>query len=137
DMKDMGGLSRAMPQTAIVFLIGTLSLAGVPLFAGFASKEEVLGAVWSGGFTVPFFMLLFAAFLTAFYMFRVVFLVFFAEGDARREARGAAAAAAAATPAAPLPPRGSHLPHRASHIEHPHAHDGPAVMTLPLWVLAI
>ena len=45
DLADMGGLARKMPQTAIVFLIGTLSLAGVPLFAGFASKEEVLGAV--------------------------------------------------------------------------------------------
>jgi NADH-quinone oxidoreductase subunit L len=54
-----------------------LSLAGVPLFAGFASKEEVLGSVWAGGFHVPFFMLLFAAFLTAFYMFRVVCLAFF------------------------------------------------------------
>ena len=59
DINDMGGLARKMPQTAIVFLIGTLSLAGVPLFAGFASKEEVLGAVWTGGFHVPFFMLLF------------------------------------------------------------------------------
>src|SRR6185436_4643595 len=45
EITDMGGLARRMPQTAIVFLIGTLSLAGVPLFAGFVSKEEVLGAV--------------------------------------------------------------------------------------------
>ena len=84
----MGGLARKMPQTAIVFLVGTLSLAGVPLFAGFVSKEEVLGAVWTGGFAVPFVMLLLAAFLTAFYMFRVVFLAFF--GAAMREARGRA-----------------------------------------------
>src|SRR4029079_12256323 len=89
DLSAMGGLARKMPQTAIVFLVGTLSLAGVPLFAGFVSKEEVLGAVWTGGFAVPFFMLLAAAFLTAFYMFRVVFLAFFADGGARREARGA------------------------------------------------
>jgi NADH-quinone oxidoreductase subunit L len=112
DLSAMGGLARKMPQTAIVFLVGTLSLAGVPLFAGFASKEEVLGAVWAGGFAAPFFMLLLAAFLTAFYMFRVVFLAFFA---------------------APHAPR---VAHRASH----HArdpHDAPGVMTLPLWVLAV
>src|SRR3954469_15142880 len=127
DVADMGGLARKMPQTAVAFLIGTLSLAGVPLFAGFASKEEVLGAVWTGGFAVPFFMLLFAAFLTAFYMFRVVFLAFF----------GASA-----------------IGHRASDIEQPqdstdtahhghgagsaaHAHDAPFVMTGPLWLLAL
>jgi NADH:ubiquinone oxidoreductase subunit 5 (subunit L)/multisubunit Na+/H+ antiporter MnhA subunit len=94
DIGDMSGLAKKMPQTAIVFLVGTLSLAGVPLFAGFASKEEVLGAVWHGGFAVPFVMLLVAAFLTAFYMFRVVFVAFFGgarrdAGGARREARGA------------------------------------------------
>src|SRR4029079_19068320 len=80
DIADMGGLAKKMPQTAIVFLIGTLSLAGIPLFAGFASKEAVLGSVWVGGYHVPFFMLLFAAFLTAFYMFRVVFVAFFGWG---------------------------------------------------------
>ena len=111
EMPAMGGLARKMPQTLIVFLVGTLSLAGVPLFAGFVSKEEVLGAVWTGGFAVPFAMLLLAAFLTAFYMFRVVFLVFF--GPAR-ESR------------------------RAHHGSHAHeAHDAPLGMTLPLWVLAI
>ncbi len=45
DLSHMGGLGKQMPQTAIVFIIGTLSLAGIPLFGGFASKEEVLGAV--------------------------------------------------------------------------------------------
>jgi NADH-quinone oxidoreductase subunit L len=111
EVSAMGGLARKMPQTAIVFLVGTLSLAGVPLFAGFVSKEEVLGAVWTGGLTVPFFMLLGAAFLTAFYMFRVVFLVFFGT---------------------PAPVEMAGHAHGAGH-----AHDAPAVMTLPLWVLAI
>ena len=106
EMTDMGGLARRMPQTAIVFIIGTLSLAGVPLFAGFVSKEEVLAAVWSGGFFIPFAMLLFAAFLTAFYMFRVVFLVFFGDRGPKTSDAG-------------------------------HAHDAPAVMTLPLWILAL
>ena len=85
DIFGMGGLWRRMPQTAIVFVIGTLSLAGIPLFAGFFSKEEILGAVLAGGFPVPFAMLLLGAFLTAFYMFRVVFVDL--RGDARRAAR--------------------------------------------------
>jgi NADH-quinone oxidoreductase subunit L len=101
-----------MPQTAVVFLIGTLSLAGVPLFAGFASKEEVLGSVWAGGFHVPFFMLLFAAFLTAFYMFRVVFVAFFGPS--------------------PIGHRSSPIAHRPSHLR-----DAPFAMTAPLWVLAL
>src|SRR5215471_14870998 len=111
EITDMGGLARRMPQTAIVFLIGTLSLAGVPLFAGFASKEEVLGSVWHGGFAVAFFMLLVSAFLTAFYMFRVVFLAFFGYRTADIGQRTADA---------------GHGPH-----------DAPAAMTIPLWVLAL
>src|SRR5262249_16103169 len=73
---EMGGLGRKMPQTAIVFVVGTLSLAGIPFFAGFFSKEEILGATLAGGFPGPFAMLLLGAFLTAFYMFRVVFITF-------------------------------------------------------------
>ena len=82
DLPQMGGLARRMPQTAIVFLVGTLSLAGIPLFGGFLSKEEILGAVWAGGLTGPFVLLMVVAFLTAFYMFRVVFLAFFAAPSA-------------------------------------------------------
>jgi len=81
DITRMGGLARRMPQTAIVFVIGTLSLAGLPLFAGFLSKEEILAAAWAGGLTVPFVLLLVGAFLTAFYMMRVVFLTFFGEAQ--------------------------------------------------------
>src|SRR5580765_184505 len=114
DVADMGRLARKMPQTATVFLIGTLSLAGVPLFAGFFSKEEILGATWAGGLTVPFAMLVAAAFLTAFYMFRVVFIAFL----------GAPAGAAAHG--------GGHGGHDATH-----AHDAPAIMTVPLWILAL
>jgi NADH-quinone oxidoreductase subunit L len=153
DVADMGRLARRMPQTAAVFLIGTLSLAGVPLFAGFVSKEEVLGAVWAGGFAVPFFALLVAAFLTAFYMFRVVFLAFFggdtrdARGE-RREVRGETRLASPAPPLAPpasplppppsgLPPGDSHLAHPAPHLAHSAPHDAPLAMTGPLWVLAL
>jgi NADH-quinone oxidoreductase subunit L len=108
DLNHMGGLAKKMPQTAIVFAIGTLSLAGIPLFAGFLSKEEILGATLAGGQVGPFALLLVVAFLTAFYMFRVVFLAFFADPG---------------LPAA-----------HASHAHHPH--DPPAAMMLPLWVLA-
>src|SRR5262249_8977071 len=65
DIFAMGGLGRRMPQTMIVFLVGTLSLAGIPFFGGFFTKEEVLTAVWVGGLTLPFLMLVLAAFLTA------------------------------------------------------------------------
>ena len=76
DIFQMGGLGRKMPQTTIVFVVGTLSLAGIPFFGGFFSKEEILGATLAGGFPGPFAMLLVGAFLTAFYMFRVVFITF-------------------------------------------------------------
>ncbi|HET9855139.1 MAG TPA: NADH-quinone oxidoreductase subunit L [Methylomirabilota bacterium] len=110
DIHAMGGLARRMPQAFIVFLVGTLSLAGIPFFAGFFSKEEILGATWVGGLLVPFGMLVLAAFLTAFYMFRVVFIAFLG------------------APAAP-----------AGHGAHgeAHAHDAPATMALPLWILAL
>ena len=111
DIHAMGGLARRMPQTFIVFLVGTLSLAGIPFFAGFFSKEEILSAAWAGGLTVPFGMLVLAAFLTAFYMFRVVFIAFL----------GAPAVASA-----------GHGGHREAH-----AHDAPAIMALPLWILAV
>ena len=110
DLSKMGGLARRMPQTAIVFLVGTLSLAGVPLFGGFLSKEEILGAVLARNLTGPFLLLLVVAFLTAFYMFRVVFLAFYAEEAA---------------------PSG-HDHHHESHM-----HDPPASMLLPLWVLTL
>jgi NADH-quinone oxidoreductase subunit L len=77
DIFRMGGLFRAMPQTGVVFVVGTLALAGVWPFAGFFSKEAVLGAVWNGGMRGPFALLALTAFLTAFYMFRVVFVAFF------------------------------------------------------------
>jgi NADH-quinone oxidoreductase subunit L len=113
-----------MPQTTTVFLIGTLALAGIPLFAGFLSKEEILGAVWAGGLVGPFAILMLVAFLTAFYMFRVVFLAFFA------------------APAAPVTTgHGGGVVHRVSHdvavVNGVHAHDPPITMLLPLWTLAL
>jgi NADH-quinone oxidoreductase subunit L len=66
-----------MPKTAIVFVVGTLALAGVPPFSGFVSKEAILGGVWEAGLRGPFVLLSVTVFLTAFYMFRAVFLTFF------------------------------------------------------------
>ena len=77
DMGAMGRLGRAMPKTAIVFVVGTLALSGVPPFSGFVSKEAILGGVWEAGLRGPFVLLSVTVFLTAFYMFRAVFLTFF------------------------------------------------------------
>ena len=77
DLFEMGRLARPMPKTAIVFVVGALALAGIPPLSGFFSKEAVLAGVWAGGLTTPFLMLALTVFLTAFYMFRVVFVVFF------------------------------------------------------------
>ena len=82
DMFRMGGLARAMPHTALVFVIGTLALSGVWPLSGFFSKEAILGGVWESGMTVAFVMLAITAFLTAFYMFRAVFLAFFGRAHA-------------------------------------------------------
>ena len=128
DLADMGGLARRMPQTAIVFIVGALSLAGLPLFAGFLSKEEILGATLAGGFMGPFLVLIVVAFLTAFYMFRVVFLAFYGAG------------APAAAPAVGAGHAAVHDAHDAGAHGHatPHRVDEPtASMLLPLWVLAL
>jgi NADH-quinone oxidoreductase subunit L len=84
DLFEMGRLARAMPKTAIVFVVGALALAGVPPLSGFFSKEAILAVVWEAGFPVPFAMLAVTVLLTAFYMFRAIFLAFFG----RRHAAG-------------------------------------------------
>jgi NADH-quinone oxidoreductase subunit L len=85
DIFRMGGLWRAMPQTGLVFIVGTLALAGVWPLAGFFSKEAVLAGVGGGGQPITFLTLAFTAFLTAFYMFRVVFVAFFGRAHAHGE----------------------------------------------------
>jgi NADH-quinone oxidoreductase subunit L len=78
DIRKMGGLRSAMPVTFLVYAVGMLALAGVPLFSGFWSKDEILHAAqgWPGS-RLPFYLGLAGAFLTAFYMMRQVSLVFF------------------------------------------------------------
>jgi NADH-quinone oxidoreductase subunit L len=105
DMRKMGGLRRSMPITFITFFISVLAIAGFPPLAGFFSKDEILWLAFSGHHEVVWFLALVGAGLTAFYMFRQLFMVFFGES-------------------------------RADHHTREHLHESPAVMTMPLVVLA-
>ncbi|WBA41717.1 NADH-quinone oxidoreductase subunit L [Hymenobacter canadensis] len=78
DMRRMGGLRKALPITFITFFVGCLAIAGIPPFAGFFSKDEILLHAFEHS-KVLYAVGLFTAFLTAFYMFRLLFLTFFGE----------------------------------------------------------
>ncbi len=149
DMRLMGGLRRYMPITATTFLVGTLAICGIPPFAGFWSKDEILGqaftanpALWLVGWLT--------AGITAFYMFRMYFTTF--EGsfrghdlDLRAQLKGVAAASAEAEltlqpafgPGAmdPAELEHGHDGHGGEHSREPH--ESPWTMTLPLVMLAI
>lgn len=75
DMKDMGGLRKYLPITHITFLIACLAIAGVPPFAGFFSKEEILLAAYQNNRAI-YWIALITSGLTAFYMFRLYFNIF-------------------------------------------------------------
>ncbi len=83
DMRNMGGLRKTMPVTFWLYMIGTIALAGLPPFAGFWSKDEILLDASHHSQTV-YWLLTIAAFFTAFYMGRQIWMVFF--GEARHEA---------------------------------------------------
>ena len=85
NINKMGGLQKKMKVTGALFLIGTLAISGVPLLSGFFSKDEILAAAWMNGNYFLFVLAVIAAFLTAFYMFRLYFLVF--TGKRRRRKR--------------------------------------------------
>ena len=78
DMQDMGGLRKKMPITHITFLFACLAIAGVPPFAGFFSKEEILLAAYHGN-TAIYWIALITSGLTAFYMFRLYFSIFWSK----------------------------------------------------------
>ncbi len=84
DMRNMGGLRRQMPVTFWLYMIGTLALAGIWPFAGFWSKDEILADAFTEGYTAAYWLLTIAAFFTAFYMGRQIWMVFF--GEARHPA---------------------------------------------------
>ena len=79
DMRNMGGLRKHMPITHLTFLIATLAIAGVPFFSGFFSKDEILHWALASpfGHWSLWAVALFTAGLTAFYMFRLVFMTFY------------------------------------------------------------
>ena len=85
NINEMGGLQKKMKVTGVLFLMGTLAISGVPLFSGFFSKDEILAAAWMRGNYVLFVLAVIAAFLTAFYMFRLYFLVFTGEAKTKAE----------------------------------------------------
>lgn len=76
DMRNMGGLRDKIPVTFWTYIMGTLALAGIPIFAGFFSKDEILTDALNENMGV-YILLTLAAFLTAFYMGRQIWLVFF------------------------------------------------------------
>jgi NADH-quinone oxidoreductase subunit L len=75
----MGGLRRHLPWTYRTRLVGTLAIAGVPGLAGFFSKDEILWRAWSNGHPVIWALLWLGAGMTAFYMFRLLFMTFWGE----------------------------------------------------------
>jgi NADH-quinone oxidoreductase subunit L len=105
DLRKMGGLAPRMMTTTVTFLIGAFGLAGIPPLAGFFSKDEILASTFHEGHYALWAILVVAAFMTAFYIFRVVFLAFFGG------------------------------PRMSKEVAH-HIHESPAVMTIPLIVLA-
>ncbi len=133
DMRLMGGLRKYMPITAGAFLIGNLAICGIPPFAGFWSKDEILGQAFEAN-SALWFVGWATAGLTAFYMFRMYFMTF--EGEFRGNDAGVkqqlmTEAGLAFGPGAMDAKEGdSH-----SHSEYPH--ESPLTMALPLVILAI
>ncbi len=111
EMKDMGGLRKLMPITHAAFLIACLAIAGIPPFAGFFSKEEILTAAFHENKLI-YGVALFTAALTSFYMFRLYFNIFWSKEAAAK------------------------VHHSAGHDEsHDHG-EGTWTMKLPLLILA-
>ncbi len=107
DMRKMGALKPKIKITWAVFLIGTLALSGIPPFAGFFSKDEILWNVYNAPSIGPvlWFLGVAGAFMTAFYSFRLIYLTFYGK---------------------------SRVDHEVAH----HVHESPKVMTIPLMILA-
>ena len=88
DLRRMGGLRKRLPVTFPVFLAGALAISGVPFLSGFFSKDAILTAAFAGGHRVLYGLGLLGAVLTAFYMFRLIYLAFYGESRFEPE-RGA------------------------------------------------
>src|SRR5690606_30334979 len=136
DMRRMGGLRKVMPVTAATFIVGWLAIAGVPPFSGFFSKDEILLYAWGSGGAqgrALWAIGIVTALLTAFYMSRQVFMVFFGEPRWDRPVPASVGAAAADDEAG-----GVEATDEAGdgHAE-VHPHESPWQMTVPLVVLAV
>ena len=110
DMREMGGLRKAMPWTYATFLVASLSIAGIWPLSGFWSKDEILASSLADN-PILFYLAMITVFMTAFYMFRAVFLTF------GGEYRGGAAS--------------SHGGHDDGKL-----HESPMVMVVPMVILA-
>jgi NADH-quinone oxidoreductase subunit L len=122
DIRWMGGVRKYMPITWITSLLGSLALIGTPLFAGFYSKDSIIEAVKEShlaGSGFAYFSVLAGVFITAFYSFRLYFLVF--HGKERYDQN----------------PDAHHDEHHHGHDEHHDPHESPWVVTVPLILLAI
>jgi NADH-quinone oxidoreductase subunit L len=161
DLRNMGGLKKDLPITYWTFLVGAIAIAGVPPLAGFFSKDEILWRAFSGGHLVLWIVGMVTAFLTATYMFRLVFLAF--HGERRHEAPPAVShtASVAQAHAMGYDPAHAHSQHdqhqhdqhqhdrHAGHDQHQHdqhaghdqhgqhLHDAPPAMAIALILLAI
>jgi NADH-quinone oxidoreductase subunit L len=130
DIRNMGGLRKYMPITWLTSLLGSLALIGTPLFAGFYSKDSIIEAVHTShlpGAGFALFSVVAGVFVTAFYSFRMYFLVFHGEERFRHK---------------PFPPEDDHAHDDHAHDDHGHEHvhvphESPWVVTLPLVLLAI
>jgi NADH-quinone oxidoreductase subunit L len=129
DIRWMGGLRKYMPITWITSLLGSLALIGTPLFAGFYSKDSIIRAVHQShlpGAGFASFAVLAGVFVTAFFSFRMYFLVF--HGKERFDQN----------PDAHHDDHGAHDDHHGDHHHAPHVpHESPWVVTVPLVLLAI
>ncbi|CAB4324435.1 MAG: NADH-quinone oxidoreductase subunit L [Actinobacteria bacterium] len=139
DMRRMGALRKVMPITAITFIIGWLAIAGVPPFSGFWSKDDILAYALHKSVVLYVFGLI-TALLTAFYMSRQVFMVFFGKAN-WAESHGAELANKLAHETASTEGDAhadevvdAHADAHAGQDFHPH--ESPRTMTIPLIVLA-
>jgi NADH-quinone oxidoreductase subunit L len=130
DMRQMGGLRTKIPWTFWTMTAGTFAIAGIPPFAGFFSKDEILWRAYQASW-VYWAIGLFTAFLTSFYMFRLWFLTFF--GEYRGAAEGSHDLSAN-DPHHADTLAGAPAPHRQGHGG---IHESPMVMVIPLVVLAV
>jgi NADH-quinone oxidoreductase subunit L len=131
DMRRMGGLRRFLPVTAATFVVGWLAIAGVPPFAGFWSKDEILAFAWQDS-PVLWAVGLVTALLTAWYMSRQVYMVFFGRP---RWQKADAAVPGGDQGEAEAARHGDEPAEHAAHGEL-HPHEAPWTMALPLVVLA-